>query len=110
MSKYVKITALVAVLVIAYMAYFYYPIYVGQNRFHDIQSEIEVGMKREQVLVLAKDLGYFEYETSQELIELNGQEISVNSDVFSYANFLLPSILIVQYNPNNIVINIVVDQ
>ncbi len=110
MSKYLKVTAVLAVLIIAYAVYFYYPIYVGQARFHDIQSEVEIGMKREQVLALAKSIGYFEYESGQELIEQDGHKANVNIDSFSYANFLLPSVVIIEYDRNDIVKNIVVDQ
>lgn len=101
---------ILALLLIVFIGYFYYPVYVGQKRFHDIQFEIEIGMKREHVQGVAKDIGYFEYETFQEQVELNGHNVIVNIDSFSYTNFLLPSVVIIEYDHNDISKKIIVDQ
>jgi len=98
------------VLALGYFAYIYYPIYIGQKRFHDIQSEIEIGMKREQVLTLANKVGYFDHVSDSIQSELNGQKTNVKVDIFSYANFMLTSELIIEYNSNGQVKNITIDQ
>ncbi|WP_444996099.1 hypothetical protein [Aliikangiella sp. IMCC44359] len=75
-----------------------------------MKSQIKKGMQRKQVLTLAKEIGYFEHITNQKQIELNGQKVNVNEDVFSYANFLLISLLVIEYNSNDIVENITADR
>ncbi|WP_444995330.1 hypothetical protein [Aliikangiella sp. IMCC44359] len=102
MSKYHKVIISVVVLLIGSTFYFYYPIYVGQNRFDEIQNKIELGMKREVVLAIAEDVGYLEHSVSQ--------NISVKEDLFSYTNLLWPSLVIIEYGSNNIVKNVTLDQ
>jgi hypothetical protein len=110
LSKFVKIALVVVLIALACSAYLYYPIYIGQNRFHTCQSVIKISMTRENVLALANDIGYLEHVAGEERIETNGKKVSINIDTFTYSNFLLPSAMTIEYSPKDLVERIVVEQ
>ncbi len=110
MNRYIQVTVLLMLLFVGYLAYYSFSIHIGQSRFDEIKSKISVGMEREQVLKVANEVGYFTHETMNELQEIDGQKESVKIDVFSYTNFMMPSLYIVRYNSKDKVREINVDQ